>query len=110
MSDTNQKGVSIIFVILMASVVLSIAFGVSGILIKQVIALRGVGNSVVAFFAADAGIEQFLLTKPPEGITGELSNDSTFRVDVRGGELGNPTYVKSVGTFAAEKRAIEIMY
>jgi len=116
MSDIKQKGVSLVFVVLMVSVILSIAFGVSGILVKQAKALRGVGNSVVAFFAADTGIEEFLLTKPLSGIADtELSNLAEFRVDVMtGGEENCPVSlnfcVKSIGTFEEAKRAIEIVY
>ena len=113
---SSSPGVSLVFVVLMSSVILSIAFGVSGILVKQAKVLRGVGNSVVAFFAADTGIEEFLLTKPLKGITEtELSNLAKFRVDVTdGGEGGCPASlnfcVKSIGTFEEAKRAIEIVY
>jgi hypothetical protein len=116
--DSSSPGVSIVFVFMITSAVLAVAFGVSGILIKQSVALRGVGNSVVAFFAADSGIENFLLTKPAEGIPEtSLSNYSKFWVDVRGrGEDGCPdsssitVCIKSIGTFEGERRAVEIIY
>jgi len=115
MSDIKQKGVSLVFVVLLVSVILNIAFGVSGILVKQAKALKGVGNSVVAFFAADTGLEEFLLTKPLDGIAETDLGLAKFRVDVRdGGEDGCPATailcVKSIGTFEEAKRAIEIVY
>ncbi len=63
MSNTNklrekERGVSLIFVIFVMSIVLSIGLGISAITVQQIKLLRDLGHSVVAFSAADTGIEQ----------------------------------------------------
>lgn len=46
--------------ILIMAVVLSIGLGISAILISQIKMLRGMTDSVIAFYAADSGIEDVL--------------------------------------------------
>jgi hypothetical protein len=40
--------------------ILAIALGISSLIVSQMKIAREIGNSVVAFFAADTGIEKFL--------------------------------------------------
>lgn len=119
MSGVNQptggkKGISILFAILVMSLVLSISFGVNAIILKQMKALTDVGFSVVAFYAADAGIEQWLLARPLVGIPETPLNGATFQVQVKQrGESGCEDFnfcVKSIGIFKGIRRAIEITY
>jgi len=112
----EKKGISLIFVILIISVILSVAFGVSSILLTQIKILRDVGYSVVSFYAADSGIENVLLTRPPvEIVETDLGNGATFRVEVTLGGEGNcdPLLnycIKSIGEYRETRRAIEIIY
>ena len=52
-----QKGVSLYLAVIIMLILLAIALGVSTILIGQIKTIRGMGNSVSAFYAADTGIE-----------------------------------------------------
>jgi len=56
----NQKGVSLLFTVLIMSVILSVSLGVSGVLVRQIKTIENVGHSVVSFYAADSGVEQQL--------------------------------------------------
>lgn len=56
----SEKGVSIYIAVLITVVLLSIALGLSSGLLVQIETLRGIGHSVLAFYAADAGIERVL--------------------------------------------------
>ncbi|MFH1509751.1 MAG: hypothetical protein ABID67_01200 [Candidatus Nealsonbacteria bacterium] len=112
----EKKGISLIFVMLIISVILSISFGVSSILITQIKILRNIGYSVVSFYAADSGIENVLLVSPPvEIIETDLGNGATFRVEVVPGGEGecDPVLnycIKSIGEYYEARRAIEIIY
>jgi len=55
-----QRGVSIFIVIVVMSVLLGIALGLNAIFVRQLKNLRGIGDSVIALYAADAGIERIL--------------------------------------------------
>jgi len=55
-----QKGVSLIITFFIMIIVLSVVLSVSILLYSQLKILRNIGNSVVAFYAADSGIEKVL--------------------------------------------------
>jgi len=119
-----KKGVSVLYVIFVVSILFAISFGISGILIPQVKMLSEIGNSVVAFYAADSGIEKVLIGRQNPDLTpgyynGYLSPDITYEVFVtKGSTVENPTdcpsnfyyCIKSIGTYQNTKRAIEINY
>jgi len=111
----NQKGVSILLAILIMSVILSIGLGISTILVQQTKMMGTIGNSVIAFFAADSGIEQVLILNPLQDIPEtSMPNGATYQVDVEeAGVLGcnAPNYcIKSTGTYKNIKRAIEVKF
>lgn len=129
----KSKGVSILFVVLIMSVILSIGFGISGILIQQVKITEEIGNAVVSFYAADTGVEQqlFDLYKLPDHQSGyagnmrAMNNTVSYNVAVKcspsadcflGPEniddncAASNFCVKSIGSFQKTKRAIEIKY
>ena len=112
----EKKGISLVFVILIVAIVLGISLGVSTILITQIEILRSIGHSVIAFYAADTGIEQVLLGTPPSDISETpLGNGASYTVDVTTGGSGDCDAslnycIKSVGKYEAAKRAIEIIY
>ncbi len=60
MANNSQKGVSLYLVIIVMSVVLAIVFGTSTILLKQVKMARGMEDSVMAYYAAETGLEEAL--------------------------------------------------
>ena len=55
-----NKGVSLYLAVVIMAILLAIVLGVSAILVSQIKIIRGVENSVIAFYAADTGIEDIL--------------------------------------------------
>jgi len=114
----SQKGVSILLTSLIMSVVLAISLGLSAILIQQTKMMADIGYSLVAFFAADSGIEKSLYNILKESGTGNVSetslpNGATYEVSVRtpdGDCSASNLCLKSIGTYKEIKRAIEIKY
>ncbi|MDD5144688.1 MAG: hypothetical protein PHW72_01020 [Candidatus Pacebacteria bacterium] len=112
----KQKGTSILFAVLVLSLVLSVSFGIANILMFQIKILKEVGHSVAAFYAADAGIEKVLMERhSPQNLEENLSNGASFRVIVTAGGSGNCPEsinfcIKSIGSFGGTRRAIEIKY
>ena len=109
----SQKGVSLIFAIFILTFVLSIGLGTSTILIRQVKITREIGYSVIAFYAADSGIEEVLLMATPAPASG-LVNGASYDVQVENGGVGDCTAlnycIKSIGSYKNTRRAIEIQY
>ncbi len=113
----TKKGVSILLAVFLLSFILSIALGTSIVLIRQVKTMRSVGFSVIAFYAADNGIEEVLMTDPPLAI-GETDLNSTgakYEVFVEAGGTGDCDSqwnfcIKSIGIYRDVRRAIEVKY
>jgi hypothetical protein len=116
-----QKGISLPIAIMVLSIILSIALGLTAILITQLKIIREMGYSVVAFYAADTGIEKELkniihdgsLPQPP--YTDTLPNGASYSVTVvsagdDGCQASQVTNycIRSVGTYLGVKRAIEV--
>ena len=56
----TQRGVSLYMVFMIMAMLLGIGFGMSALLLTQLDTLRGIGYSVLAFYATDAGIDRVL--------------------------------------------------
>lgn len=56
----NQKGVSLIITFFVLTIILAVVLSISVILYSQLKIVRNIGNSVVAFYAADSGTEKLL--------------------------------------------------
>lgn len=132
MSNTNKlkeknRGVSLLLVIFIMSIILAVGLGISAITVQQIKLLRDIGHSVVAFSAADTGIEQSLyMLYKSGGATSTFSGtcgDATYVVETicgnlntscpsgmtQDGELDAYYLTKSIGTYRETKRAIEII-
>ena len=129
---SNQKGVSLLFTVLIMSVILAIGMGISGILVQQTRMVGEIGKSIVAFYAADSGVEQELYDlyqtqSPdfPQSIIPETPcGDASFNVAVKCGATSDCLAgfatssdcdalnfcLKSIGSYQKTKRAIEIKY
>ena len=109
----SQKGVSLMFAIFILTFVLSIGLGISTILVRQVKITREIGYSVIAFYAADSGIEEVLLMAAPTP-TSDSVNGASYDVQVENGGAGSCTAsnycIKSIGSYKNTRRAIEIQY
>jgi Tfp pilus assembly protein PilX len=56
----NQRGASIYFALDILAIMMAIVVGISTVIVIQLSNLKESGDSVVAFYAADAGIERAL--------------------------------------------------
>ena len=120
--------------VLIVSVILAIGLGISGILIQQIKISGNIGDSVVAFYAADSGVEQQIYDLYKEE-THTSSYDAVLEntgasysvsvvcsqgnmnclegIPVVGEEVCsslNNFCIRSIGTFQTSKRAIEVNY
>ncbi len=118
-----QRGVSIYFAFMIMTVLLAAALGMSALLVSQIKTIRGMGDSVVAFYAADTGIEKILYDastgtniiivcpeSTPTPCTGVLG-EASYRVFVRGPGSncdGENYCVISTGIFRGTRRAIQV--
>lgn len=99
----NQKGVSLYLAIVVMTALLSIVLGISVILTRQFKMIKGMENSVVALYAADAGIETALsvafndITNVANNYSSDLDNDASYDVDVYCCEEGVGDCVWSAG-------------
>lgn len=60
MISDNQKGVSLIITFFIMVIILAVVLSVSAILYSEIKVIRNIGNSIVAFYAADSGMEKLL--------------------------------------------------
>jgi len=114
-----QKGISLPIAIMVLSIILSIALGLTAILITQLKIIREMGYSVTAFYAADTGIERSLNDiikgSGPIDYVEEPLGSATYSVTVvSAGDDGcqasqvTDYCIRSVGTYLGVKRAIEV--
>ncbi|KPJ56510.1 hypothetical protein AMJ49_04675 [Parcubacteria bacterium DG_74_2] len=113
----SQHGISLYLVVLFMSIVLAMVLGLSTILIGELKITKGLGDSVIAFYAADTGIERILIDRAgpscPSGIPETSLGEAKYEVIVTpagGGCNADNCCIKSLGTYNETKRAIEIMY
>ena len=120
-----MKGVSLYLAIIIVSILLTAFIGLTALIVIQLRLVRGVGDSVVAFYAADSGIEKtlddFAINIIYCNSAGSLSNGSSYEVSV----TCNPVYtscpcpfdpncdaprfcILSQGIFQTSKRAVEV--
>lgn len=112
-----QQGTSLYLSLMIMTILLSIALGLSTIFIGQSKMIKALGNSVIAFYAADAGVEEVLInrTNPSDIPQTNLPNGATYQVFVTAGGVGdcaseNNYCIKSIGVYLETRRAIEIVY
>ena len=55
-----QRGISVYLAMMMMVLSLTVILGLSTLFFKQIKIVRGIGDSVVAFYAADTGIEKLI--------------------------------------------------
>ena len=129
----SQKGVSIYLALIIMIILLAIGLGITTIIVFQMKMIRGMGDSVVALYAADTGIERALYDgKNANSHYGPTPiNGSSYEVGVVCCQSGtgicawvagecpsgliedstcNAFYLcyKSVGTYRGIRRAIEV--
>lgn len=112
-----QSGTSLYLAVIIMVIILAVALGLTAILVSQLKMVKETGYSVIAFYAADAGIEKFLkecYMSVPVDLSGSLSNGAQYQVSFllngAGGCVADNYCVKSIGTYQGVSRAIEITY
>jgi hypothetical protein len=118
----EKKGISVLYAVFIMSILMAISFGISAILISQIKMLGEIGHSVVAFYAADSGIERAMYALYSQGVSPSfinyLGNVGGASYSVSGFEPGTPNCpppnqyycIKSIGEYQKTKRAIEASY
>ncbi len=111
----KQKGVSLYIAIMIIAILLAIVLGAGAILLGQLKVIKGMENSIAAFYAADTGIEEVLMDrgKNPSSLSGFLGNGASYDVEVTlpGGSCSADNFcISSVGSYKGTKRAIEVVY
>ena len=119
MQHLSQKGVSLYLALMIMSVLLALALGISSIFLGQAQTLRQMGYSVVAFYAADTGIEEVLVNRAAPSSTCTdvspcaLGNGADYFLTITAAGPNCSAYnycIKSIGEYQGVKRAIEISY
>jgi hypothetical protein len=122
-----QKGASIAFAIIILSILLAMALSLMTIFLNQKVMIKGIGDSVGAFYAADTGIERVLYIDSScraDGCSnplcdascgGIMGNDTTSPLT---GSVGQASYkasyndgailLKATGSYRANNRAIQV--
>lgn len=121
----KNKGSSIYFAVAIIAIILGIVLGTSSILITQIRIIRDTGNSVLAIYAADAGIEKTLFEirkgdvdlNNPSKIEGSLLNGSQYEIfpdDIQTSGTGDceASYlcIRAIGKYSNVQRAIEVEF
>lgn len=112
---SKNSGISLYFSILITSVLLAMVLGISVVMFNQIKTIKSMGDSVIALYAADTGVERVLKETSPTGTySGVLDNNSSYNVDVLDPGAGDcpastSNYcIKSVGVYRGVRRAIEV--
>ena len=111
----KRKGSALYFTILLLSMVMGISFSLNSILMSQINVTRGTGNSVVAFYAADTGVERVLNNRAnPSEVSDTLDNAASYEVTIQNAGVGScnaDNYcIISRGTYQDTTRAIRVTY
>jgi Tfp pilus assembly protein PilV len=56
--NKKQRGVSLLFIVLIVSLILAVGLGISALLIREMRMMGEIGYSVIALYAADSGVEE----------------------------------------------------
>ncbi len=116
--NSNKEGSALLMAILILSSIIAVSFSVSR-MVMTAIETGGVqAQSVMAYYASEAGAERVLYEMRHEGLVIDdsttnlftnttLSNGSQYRVAVR---QYNPLKIISVGAFGSTKRSVELSF
>jgi len=111
-----EKGVSLYLTIVILSVLVTALLALITISVSQIKIIWTLGDSVVAYYAADTGIERVLYGLYKEGYVPSLGdcrysdildNNSTYEVCVSDSSIST---IFSTGTYKKTKRRIEVNF
>ena len=108
-----KRGSALYYTLIVVSIVSAISFGVSSIIFSQLQLIKGMGDSVVAFYNADKGIEHLLyqtrslMTIVP-GTGSEAGYTYSYESDPEGVDW--QTKITVVGSHKSTRRGIQVQY
>lgn len=110
----QNKGVSLLITLLIMSAFLAIALGISKLTLGEIKLVRDIPSSLIAYYAAEAGLERAIYEERQGGGASnssdcsiELDNGSSYGIEII---RGSTTTIKSIGCYKDIIRAIEITY
>lgn len=117
----NQRGVSLLLVLLLTAVLLSIAFGVSRLSFGELKISREISRTIVAYYAAEAGIECQMYNDRLVGeelcgggaaVYLDAGQEISYTIQVSGSYIENdlPRIIQSNGSYKGIIRGVESTY
>jgi len=97
--NNRQRGVSLIISFFVMTIILSIVLAVTTLLYSEIKMIRNIGNSVVAFYAADSGVEKVLYYDRkiiPTGATRGLCSIFSYDAETAPNECTTASYRSNV--------------
>lgn len=114
-NNKNQKGVSLYFAIVILSILSAALLVLIDISISQIKVIQTLGDSVVAFYGADSGIERVLYGLYKQGYSPVLE-DCPYSESLNGASYEvcisdySTSTIWSTGSYKKTKRRIEINF
>jgi len=114
----KNRGTALYITVIITTIFLAMSLGLTLLVLGPLKLMREMGYSVIAFYAADAGIEKVLTQRenplPLNEYSEILANDSSYVLLVFSSgqdDCTAPNFcIKSIGTYKEVRRAIEITY
>lgn len=111
----TQKGVALYLAIVIISILTGTLLTGVAISVSQLRVIETIGDSVIAFYAADTGIEEILVQREhPSNIPLTSLGEASYEVQVYSsttpGCAAANYCVQSTGTYKNTQRAIEVTY
>lgn len=120
-SKPQNKGITLILTLSILSAILALVLGIATLLTREMKLAQEIANSILAYSAADTGIERLMYGVNKEALdittcqcgttncySGTLSNNASYVVCIK--QIGPPVKVKSTGTYRGTNRTIEASY
>ena len=113
--NNNQKGSSLLLTVLIMAAIVSIAIGVSRLSLREIVLTRDVSKSLIAYYAAEAGIEAAIFYD--RSVVGGdssftlsdcLNSDTCYEVEASG--ISPNRTIRSRGTYQDIERAVELTF
>ena len=117
MKFSNQKATSLLLTLLVMAALLAIAIGVARLSIGEIKLLRDIPSSLIAYYAAESGVERALFEEwqlyPPgaqdyPNCSIALVNGSYYGTIVT--RQGNNITIKTIGCYQNTQRSIEASF
>lgn len=123
----KQKGATLYFAVIIMSILTAAVFSIGSLILVQIQTIKGMGDSIVAYYAADTGAEKTLAE-----LYGGSIVDHYGPVNINGGDYAYEVWVtrpvdgalitlpedsactaqyyciKSIGTYNNTRRAVEV--